>query len=224
MFFLLKVRLARESLLKKSKNVTKKCMLKKSERCINFFVCRNWYMQIAFLVCVAERCMVFSHYSCTRYRLFCQKWCVAAQHLYFSFFLCSRYRVFQLEKVCRCTEHGVRSLFMSAIHAFLSKMVYRCTASVFFSLSVLAIQVFSLEMVCRCVTSVFFQLLSATAHGFAAEMVCRWRCVGEGVMVRRIKDKWWMVNDAGRRMMNYGWLECIELYGWGWKKGLETRG
>ena len=39
--FFLKVRLAWESLLKKSKNVTKKCMLKKSERCIIFFVCRN---------------------------------------------------------------------------------------------------------------------------------------------------------------------------------------
>ena len=108
MFFLLKVRLVWESLLKKSKNVTKKCMLKKSERCINFFVCRNWYMQIAFLVCVdaahlpfpyfhcsrymvffpkrcvAARCMVFSHYSCMRYMLFGQKWCVAASHLCFS--------------------------------------------------------------------------------------------------------------------------------------------
>ena len=72
-----------------------------------------------------------------------------------------------------------------------------------------------------------FQLLSATIHGFVAEMVCRWRCVGEGVMVRRIKDKWWMVNDAGRRMKNEEWWMmkgCIELYGWGWKKGLETRG
>ena len=106
--FLLKVRLARESLLKKSKNVTKKCMLKKSERCINFFVCRHWYMKIAFLVCVAAshlpfslflcsryrvfgskrcvaaRCMVFSHYSCMRYMLFCQRWCIAASHLCFS--------------------------------------------------------------------------------------------------------------------------------------------
>ena len=153
--FLLKVRLARESLLKKSKIVTKKCMLKKSERCINFFVCRNWYMQIAFLVCVA------------------------ASHLPFSLFLCSRYRVFQLEKVCRCTEHDVRSLFMFATHAFLSKKVCRCVASAFSLLPVLAIQGFQLEKVCRYTASVFFSLSVLAIQGFRFEMVCH--CAEHGV-------------------------------------------
>ena len=94
MFFLLKVRLARESLLKKSKNVTKKCMLKKSERCINFFVCRNWYMKIAFLVCVAASHLPFSLFLCSRYRVFGSKWCDAARNMAFGRYLCPRYRLF----------------------------------------------------------------------------------------------------------------------------------
>ena len=104
-------------------------MLKKSERCINFFVCRNRYMQIAFLVCVAAlhlcfslflcsryrffllrwcvaaRCMVFSHYSCMRYMLFGQKWCVAALHLCFFSFCQLRHMVLRPKW---CVGEGVK--------------------------------------------------------------------------------------------------------------------
>ena len=161
--FLLKVRLAWESLLKKSKNVTKKCMLKKSERCINFFVCRNWYMQIAFLVCVDAAHLLFSLFLCSRYRLFLLKWCGAASHLPFPCFRCSRYRVF-FPKRC---------------------VAARCM--VFSHYSCMRYMLFGQKWCVAALHLCFFQLLSATAHGFAAEMVCRWRCVGEGVSVR----VWW---------------------------------
>jgi hypothetical protein len=151
---LLKVRLARESLLKKSKNVTKKCMLKKSERCINFFVCRNWYMQIAFLVCVAAAHLPFSLFLCSRYRFFLSKWCVAALHLCFFSFCQLRHMVLRPKW---CVGEGVK------------------------------------------------------VSG----------CEGAKDKVQMADGEWCWTNDEEWWRMMKG---CIELYGWGWKKGLETWG
>ena len=124
---------------------------------------------------------------------------------------------FLSKMVCRCTASVLLPLSVFAIQVFSLEMVCHCITSAFSLLSVLSIQGFLPEKVCRCTVHGLQPLFMYAIHAFLSKMVCRciasvffsfcqlrhmvlrpkW-CVGEGA-----KDIGQIVNDAGRRVMNY---------------------